>query len=950
MQDAPRTAVELLGPVRLLVDGTPCNLGGPRPRALVARLALTPRRVVPSAELATALWGADVPPSAGQTLRTYASRLRTGPLTELLVREGPGWRLDLPDDAVDAVRFAALVQQAKQAGPAQESDLLRAALALWHGAPLADVQDAAFAVDEARRLAESRAAVQERLAELRLAAGEHRALVPELTAVVAAAPHREAPALLLATALSRSGRAGDAADVLTTLRRRLADDLGLDPSPAVDALQQQLLVHDPQVQAPRVVVPSQQRPVEGTPLPLPLTPFVGREVELAAVDAALGRSRLVTLTGAGGSGKTRIALEALRRLDRATTRAPDAVWLVELAGLPDPALLLDTVGQALGVLERTLDEAALVRALDGRRALLVLDTCEHLAEPVARLVERLLAGCAGLQVLATSREALGLPGECVLPVPPLVPAEAVALFAQRAESAAGRSVVDDGTRATVEHLVAALDGIPLALELAAARLSVLALDDVVGLLEDRFALLTGGSRTALPRHRTLRAAVQWSHDLLDADERRLFAAAGVFAGSFDLAALRAVCGPEVEAPTVGVLASLAAKSMVVITGEATTGRRYRLLDTLRAFAREQQDPELSARLQARHRHYYADLADAQEGALHGHERRAAHAVLQRERDELRAAFASAVAEGDAVVALRLVAAQSWHWFRRGLVGEGVRAARTALALADRPGAEVPAAVEAAAALGAATLHYLGGLGAEGMANAERAVRASERSANLSTRAVGLCYLGYWRATSGDLEASVTAFSEAGAHLAVLEPWARAEVLMTQGQLLRAQGEHAAALEVLEAAYAEGSACGHSWAALSARWIAAKVRLDLRQPEAARQVAAETARAFLADGDLTSTCACLLVGAAAASSAGDERQAAVLCGALDALGRRSGFRPEGMDVVDGPRHRACVREGLLPEDYAAAALEGTRLDLAAAVGLLEQLAAQAARRRRTAVTG
>lgn len=536
----------------------------------------------------------------------------------------------------------------------------------------------------------------------------------------------------------------------------------------------------------------------------------------------------------------------------------------------------------------------------------------------------------------------------MLPVPPLVRAEAIALFAQRAESAAGRPVVDDRTRSAAAQLVAALDGIPLALELAAARLSVLGLDDVVSLLDDRFALLTGGSRTALPRHRTLRAAVQWSHDLLDPDERRLFAAAGVFAGSFDLAALRAVCGPEVDAPAVGVLASLAAKSMVVISGEAATGRRYRLLDTLRAFAREQQpelDAELPTRLRIRHRAYYADLADAQEGALHGHGRREAHGVLQRERDELRAAFASAVADGDALVALRLVAAQSWHWFRRGLVGEGVRAARAAMALADRPGTEMAPGIQAAAALGAATLHYLGGLGAEGMALATRAVEASERSGNLSTRAVGLCYLGYWQATAGDLDAAVASFTAAGERLTDLEPWARTEVLMTQGQLLRAQGESVSALEVLEAAHAEGSACGHSWAALSARWIAAKVRLDLRQPEAARQIAADTARAFLADGDLTSTCACLLVGAAASSSVGDEREAAVLCGALDAVGRRSGFRPEGMDVVDGPLHRARVREGLLPEEYEVATREGARLDLPAAVGLLEQLAARHAARRR-----
>jgi DNA-binding SARP family transcriptional activator len=410
--DAPTASVELLGPVRLLVDGTPCNLGGPRPRALVARLALSPRTLVPAAELATALWGAQVPPSAGQTLRTYVSRLRAGPLAAVLQREGPGWRLDLPDDAVDAVRFWALLQEAGTAGPAQEADLLRAALALWRGEALADVRDAAFAADEARRLAEARAAAQERLAELRLAAGEHRALVAELTAVVAAWPHREAPALLLATALARSGRASDAADVLAALRRRLADDLGLDPSHAVDALQQQLLVHDPALQAasvavPREAVPAQHRPAEGSPLPLPLTPFVGREAELAAVDGALARSRLVTLTGPGGSGKTRVALEALRRLDRTTPGAPEAVWLVELGGTTDPALLLDTVAQALGVMERTMDDAALVRALDGRRALLVLDTCEHLADPVAHLVERLLAGCAGLQVLATSREALG---------------------------------------------------------------------------------------------------------------------------------------------------------------------------------------------------------------------------------------------------------------------------------------------------------------------------------------------------------------------------------------------------------------------------------------------------------------------------------------------------------------------------------------------------------------
>jgi predicted ATPase/DNA-binding SARP family transcriptional activator len=939
-------AVELLGPVRVRVGGATVDVGGPKQQAVLAVLALAAGQQVAPGALAQALWGDEVPASAGGTLRAYVSRLRAL-LPEGVVQRGAvGWTLDIARCEVDVLRAQTLLREAGGADTAAERSLLAQALQLWRGDPLTGLTGVPFARAEADRLRDVLASARERLLELRLAAGEARDVVAEAQQLVRACPLREPAVAVLAVALSRSGRQAEALEAVDQLRRRLADELGLEPSPATVDLHRRLLLHDPSVAAvpatagssgPAVPLVEQQPRPAGRDLPLPLTSFVGRDDDIATVHQALEGARLVTLTGPAGAGKTRLALESLRRSGREDLDGP---WLVELAHVTEAGRVADSVAQALGVATPTTVTPHLIAdAVRGRRLLLVLDNCEHVVDVVADLVTSLLSSCGGLQVLATSREPLGVPGERLVDVAPLrqgrpgAPGEAERLFVERAASVVPGFRLDAATAPAVSRLVRSLDGLPLAVELAAARLTLLSLDDMVEMLDDRFALLEGGSRTAPPQQRTLAAAVRWSHDLLDDEERRMFGIASTFAGPFDLAALRGIAEPELGRPVIGLLASLTAKSMVQVdsaTGPAQR-RSYRLLETMRAFARDGLDPALRARLADRHATWYAQEADRARLGLRGPEMGGWLARLDASRPDLRAALGHAVMRGDRDRALRLVAGLAPYWFHRGHVREGLDWVEAALALPGYAGDEV----ELGAALGAALLAYVAGDAARDgdavLAVLFDALRSAP-GADESTAAVARVYAGYFQATFGDLSGAFDHFARADALLRSgrVLPWAAAEVLFAQGQLLRAQGQALPALTTLAQSARTAEECGHAWARGSARWIAAKVHLDLRQGAPALALLARELPSCLELGIHTSTLTLLHTAAAATAVAERHGDGALLLGAVDAWSERLGYSPLKMDPLDAAAHAALVAEGLSGRELAELTARGRELSLPEAV--------------------
>ncbi len=657
--------VRLLGPVQLLRAGHEIRLGGPRPRAVLALLVLDAGRVVPASRLVEEVWHGSPPPGAAKTLRSYVSRLRALlNLDAILAARGGGYVLTLAPDMVDAVRFERLVGAGQallsQGEAAAAAGLFRQALGLWRGQALADVCEVEPLAREAARLEELRLTAVEGRIEADIAAGLHAEVTGELQGLVAEYPLRERLWRLLVLALYRAERQADALAAYRRARDMLAAELGLEPGQELRQLEQAVL---------RQEVPSRSPPSRHN-LPAQLTSFVGREQDLARLEGLLTQARLVTLAGTGGTGKTRLALEAGARV---ADRFADGVWLAELAGITDPGLVAGQVMQALGVRQQgdvpVLE--ALIYRLRSAELLLVLDNCEHLLDACARLTGVLLHAAPGLQVLATSREPLGLPGEVTCLVHPLelpretgeerdaVQAPAVRLFLDRGSAARGGVAVGVAPVAVAERICRKLDGLPLAIELAAARLTTLSAVEIEAHLADRFRFLAYRRPAADARHQALRAAMDWSYDLLSPEERRVLGELSVFAGSFGLPEAAEVCDGGDQETALELIDRLASKSLVAAQ-LAEDGTRYRLLDTVRHYAVGRL-AETGGAESARERHAAAFLDLA--------ERERALPMLVREQDNFRAALEWSLAQDDQT-GPRLARALGAFWLGRGLLAEG----------------------------------------------------------------------------------------------------------------------------------------------------------------------------------------------------------------------------------------------------------------------------------------
>ncbi|MGY4921327.1 BTAD domain-containing putative transcriptional regulator [Streptomyces sp. 900105755] len=649
-------------------DGTAVPVGGARLRALLTVLALRPGRAVPAGLLVDEVWGDEPPADAGGALQALVGRLRRALGAGAVVSTDGGYRLAAAPDDVDLHRFERLTGEGLRAladgDPAKAATVLDDALALWHGPALADLPD---------RTAEAARVDVRRLDALRarhtaaLALGQAEQSLPELTALCDAHPLDEPLQALRLRALHGTGRTAEALAAYDDVRRLLADRLGSDPGPELRALHGELL--DP--------APAADAPARPGNLRARLTSFVGREADIEAIQGDLATARLVTLLGPGGAGKTRLSQEAA---DTVRYAARDGVWLAELAPVDDPAGVPEAVLSALGARQavlygggaETMRAAAdrhddpverLVEHCARRRMVLVLDNCEHVVDAAADLAAQLLERCVDLTILATSREPLGVPGELLRPVEPLPEPVALRLLAERGAAARPGFTVDadDETAAACAEICRRLDGLPLAIELAAARLRMLTPRQIADRLDDRFLLLTSGSRTVLPRQQTLRAVVDWSWDLLDAGERAVLGRLSLFAGGCDLAAAEAVCGPA----ALDALGSLVDKSLVVAAppGEAADGgMRYRLLETVSEYADERLD-ESGERAAAERAHltYYRELARTSEPLLRGPGQRAAIARFQLEYENLRTALRHAIALRDEHEALCLLHSLFWYW-------------------------------------------------------------------------------------------------------------------------------------------------------------------------------------------------------------------------------------------------------------------------------------------------
>lgn len=904
-------------------DGAAVALGGRKRRALLALLLLNRNELVTSDRLLEEVWGGLQPQGAGPSLQVYVSQLRKllGGATVLQTRPG-GYSLAVADEQLDAARFERLLGEAKQSSrPEQGAELLRRALALWRGPPLADLGYESFAQAEIGRLEELRLLALELRIETELALGHHADLVGELEALVAEQPLRERLRGQLMLALYRSGRQADALAAYQHARHTLLEGLGLEPSPQLRELEAAILRQD----AALDVEPAELRARRH--LPAPATALVGREQELSEIVTLLREKtpRLLTLTGPGGTGKTRLGLQAAA--DAADSFA-DGVYFVGLAPLGHAELAAATIAQALGLQSGEQTALAGIKAhIRNRQLLLLLDNFEHIDE-AAPLVSELLAGAPRLKALVTSRAALRLYGEHEYPVPPLGEDEAVELFAARARAVQSDFQLD-GRTPQVLDLCRHLDCLPLAIELAAARSGELSPAEMLAVLPGCLDLATRGARDLPARQKTLRATMEWSEGLLDQSERALFARLAVFAGGWSLDAAQSVCDADpVE------LASLVEKSLVLESHQPEDEPRFGLLETVREYALERLERlDDATAIRRRHADHYLSLV------LGGKEvRRDPREVewmdrLEADRENVRSAFDFLLGH-DPEAAARLADGAYRFWYLRAHFEEGLRAFERVLEFGDllAPGDRANALMYSAGfAYGHRDLGRAGAL-------AEETLALQRQLGELDSIAKALVLVGTIRNEEGDHEAAVAALEESvelarrhGDALVLsfaLGHLVMATVSAEMYERTRELGEEALALmRSLSNADSEASVLG-------SLGTAALHRGD--RPEAVGRFAAALALAT-ERGDRVSMLDHIEGIAAVAAVMGEPQDAARLLGAAEALEVAGDIQLEAASLRLRAETVAGLRRALAEPELAAHWQAGQELTLEAATERAAELA-------------
>ncbi len=798
----------ILGPLEVLDHGRLLPLGGAKQRALLAILLINANEVVPTDRLIELLWRDGSPSTANNVLQVYISHLRKllEPrhsrinLYQVLVSQPPGYLLHVESGQLDLNRFERLVEGGRLAmarkDPVAAAGSLRSALALWRGPALADVSREPFAVAEVARLTEMRLQALEERIDADLALGHHADTVGELQALVLERPMRERLCAQLMLALYRSGRQAEASDLYQRTRQAMVAELGMEPGPTLQQLLKQIVNQD---RALDIASPPLRGESGRSNLPIQLTRLVGREREVDEVKKLLAGSKLMTLTGAGGIGKTRLAIEVASQLVK---RYRDGVWLVDFAPVADQNLVAKTVMYALGLRTHggSSDAEILIGYLKGRRQLLLLDNCEHLIEGAARLVDTLLRACPDLQILATSREAIGVSGEITLRVPSLstpdpnrrisiqvlLEFEAVSLFCDCARRALGTFTVTEANATAVASMCHRLDGIPLAIELAASRLRLLSVNELNERLTDSYMVLVGGGRT-VGRHQTLKSAIDWSYELLDTSERALFRRLSVFAGGFTVSAAEDIYGPHpIGVSVLDLLARLVDKSMVLPADTIHGQGRLRMLEVLRQFGHERlADNSEVTTTHDRHLDYCTALAEGWSQKLRGPELAIGLDRLEGEHDNIRAAFAWGHANGRADSSIRLLAAVWLFWYLRGYGMEGLRRATDVLAQF-----EVTHSSRIEALFGTAKLAWQ----QRDLPTAERlaaeALSLSERSRDSNGRGLALLCLGNNKLFEGKLDEAELKYSEALILLRTSSnDWAASIVLNNLGNIACDSGRY-----------------------------------------------------------------------------------------------------------------------------------------------------------------
>lgn len=913
----------LLGPLSVSRAGEPTAIGGQKPRALLAALLLEPNRVVSRDRLIDALWGEAPPDTARNTIQVYVSQLRKLLPDGALETAPPGYRLVVDPETVDLFRFVRLSDEGRSrladGDAAGAAETLRAALDLWRGAPLADLAWEPFAQAEIARLEELRLAALEDRIDADLALGRHGQLVPELERLVVEHPLRERLRAHLMLALYRAGRQADALSVYQRVRKTLVEELGIEPGESLRKLERAILAHDPSL---GITPPSTASPRR---VPTPPYPLLGRERELAALADLVRRdgTRLVTLTGIGGIGKTRLALELVRRL---APEFPDGAGVALLATLQDPALVARTILEALELPEAGQHpEEELIRALSGSRLLLLIDNFEQVlaASPT---VARLLAAAPGLKMIVTSRAPLRVAAEREFAVPPMVEDEAAELFVTRAQAANPSFVLTEQNAAAVAELCVRLDGLPLAIELAAARSKLLPPVALLARLGNRLELLTGGRRDA-PRHQqTLRMTLDWSYDLLDSDAQRLLAQLGVFAGGCTLASAESVC--RVAGSILEGLAALVDESLV--TQHESDEPRFTLLQLVRDYALERLSATgESNETRRRHLEHFVALAEEAEPGLAGSDQASWLARVEAEHDNLRAALAYARETDDSRSALRLVVGVRRFWQIHGYLAEGRQSLESALAVTQDAPSELRANGFNMAGILAGEQGDFDAAGVSFTAAAEEA-RAVGATRALSSALLNLGNLAFF---DGDADAARELYKESIDHSASVGD-VRGQALAKEniGLLSLTADDAAEAVAWLTAARDLAREVGDELEVGRATRSLAAALIELGEAAEATTLLAESLGIARALGGTHGIADCLEIFAGLAATTGEAARAATLFGASDAVRASIGARRQPDHEILYERWLARTLSQLDTSTYATRYEDGRLLTLGEACSL------------------